>query len=325
MNTFQLIIEKQSNTHSNLIHILLRMVKSQCKIKSFIEQRNNVFLNSQNRDELTAAFCKIQSAYWSFTKIARIYKYKKSKIVIAEDLCMNPLIIGGSNVICIYQQNNRYLFTVSDIIKIINASLTHSDMFFSMPKTIRNPYNNVPFDKSTLYNIYFFVIYNTQLFPELFVKFFYCNFNITLFSRKYESLLRNYTIEHYVTMTSDDILHNDICDMIQKLNSFTTPNYSLDIHPDFPQKRLVKIMRPYLLLWLTACYSLVTIDADNAAKLLVSKYRRFAKIYPKFGRKIAHHSFIYMNYGRRNHITYTFNDDHPKFKSHTNFMNSHIL
>ncbi len=316
--------------HSVLIRIVLRMLQNMDKtnnsiIANFLTQRKNVFFSDQIRDELTDTFRRIQNVYWTLNKFARGYKYKKSKILITDDLCMNELILGAPNVMCIYQHNTRYLFSVSDIIKIINTSLTHSDSFFSTPVTIKNPYNNSPFDKSTLYNIYFFVKFKTRLYPELLIKFFHCNFNIARFSKKYESLLRNYAIEQYVNNSDVNLLCIDIRNMMKNLNVYMKSGARIIVNADFPQKTLLKIMRPYLLLWYTSCYSLIVIDADNAAKTLLTKYRRFSRLYPKFGRKIAHHTFIYTNYGRRNCITYTFNEEHPTFITHTNFLSSHVV
>ena len=315
--------------NSILIRIVLRILQNMDKtnsiIENFLTQINNVFFNDQIRDELTDTFRRIQNVYWTFNKFARGYKYKKTKILITEDLCMNELILGAPNVMCIYQHNTRYLFSVEDIIKIINTSLTHSDSFFSTPVTIKNPYNNSPFDKSTLYNIYFFVKFRTRLYPELLIKFFHCNFNITRFSKKYESLLRNYAIEQYVNNSDVNLLCIDIRNMIRILNVYMKSGSRISVNVDFPKKILLKIMRPYLLLWYTSCYSMIVVDADNAARLLLSKYKRFGRLYPKFGRKIAHHTFTYTNNGRRNRITYTYNEEHPPFITHTNFISNHIV
>ena len=121
------------------------------------------------------------------------YKYKKSNIVVNTDIGLNELIPNSKNVICIFHKNARYLFHINDLINIINTSLTNSYMFFSEPLPIKNPYNNLPFGKSTLYNIYFFIKYKTNYHCDLLLKFFDCDFNLSLFKIKNEYLLREWS------------------------------------------------------------------------------------------------------------------------------------
>ena len=64
---------------------------------------------------------------------------------------------------------------------IINNALSNSPDFFSVPLVIKNPYNNVPFNKSTLYNIYFNIMSKTYIVSELIHKFFLTNFDINKF------------------------------------------------------------------------------------------------------------------------------------------------
>jgi len=180
----------------------------------------NVFFNDKIKEDFLKLFNKIQRTYTSFVKFGYLYKYKRSKIVVDTDLCMNKLEETNKHVICLYQHNSRYLFTIQDLIKIIDTSLTNAQYLFSIPLKIKNPYNNVPFDKSTLYNIYFFVTFNTYKSPELLIKFFKTNFNIRVFNNKYEHLLRDYTILNYVEYSNEDVLYDEILCMLEHANKF---------------------------------------------------------------------------------------------------------
>ena len=62
-------------------------------------------------------------------------------------------------------------------------------MFFSEPLPSKNPYNNLPLTKSNLYNIYFFIKFNTNIYDDLLFKFFHCDFNMTIFYKKYLKIL----------------------------------------------------------------------------------------------------------------------------------------
>ena len=91
------------------------------------------------------------------------YKYNKAKIVVDTDMGLNKLNINDHNVFCLFHNNSKYLFLINDLIKIINSSLTNSYMFFSQPLPSKNPYNNLPFTKSNLYNIYLFLKFKIYL------------------------------------------------------------------------------------------------------------------------------------------------------------------
>ena len=66
-------------------------------------------------------------------------------------------LVNDKNEFCLFQENNKYLFTIQDLIKIIHNSIANTSNFFNNPLAIKNPYNNMLINKSTLYNIYFFI------------------------------------------------------------------------------------------------------------------------------------------------------------------------
>jgi hypothetical protein len=200
-------------------------------------------------------------------------------------MCLNEISINDKNVICIFQKNCRYLFNINDIVKIINNSLTNSYLFFVEPKPCKNPYNNLIFEKSTLYNIYFYIKYNTCIYPELVFKFFECNFNLSLFVYKYESLARDYLIKNFVNSSTSSITTTEIKKMINIFNSHNTKK--IYIHNDFPQDKLIQILKPYLFLHLTSVYSFNNLIKNRAKIELKAKLIRFNKFNPIFGRKIV--------------------------------------
>ena len=270
----------------------------------------NVFFNEQIRTEFMNLFCKIQRIYHSFARLSYIYKYKKSAIVVDEDLCMNKLLEHDKNVICIFQQNSRYLFNIRDLIKVVNSSLTNSQELFSSPLNVKNPYNNVVFNKTTLYNIYFFVRFNTILYPELLLKFFKENFNLRMFGKKYEHLLREYIIINYINNTCDDIIHCEILDMIKYANKFM--EYPIFIDHQFPKKTLIKILKPYFELWMSAQYSL----SQSTQRFCYRKFKTYMSAFstynPAFGRKIIVLKNVFINGRQEKKKTYIFETRHSQ-------------
>jgi hypothetical protein len=273
-NTIKLIFEM----------LLTKEINSKNKYTFFKESLGNFLIKNNKEDDFIRYFCQIQKTYHTLNKFAYNYKYRKAKTVVNTDMCLNELDPTNKNVMCIFHNNSKYLFHIGDLIKIINTALTHSHMFFSDPKCIKNPYDNIPFKKSTLYSIYFFIKLKTNYYPEIFFKFFIADFNMTIFKNNNECLLRDYSIKNYVYMSPANILVKEIKNMIEYHND-CCPCENIEIDDDFPKEKLIKIMRPYLLLYITSQYSYLIQTKRDASYILRKKFIRFFKFNPAFGRK----------------------------------------
>ena len=207
-------------------------------------------------------FNKIQRTYHTLKRFAFRYKYKKSKMVVNTDMELNEIHETDKNVICIYQNNARYLFKLFDLFKIINMALSNSYEFFAEPLCIKNPYNNIPFEKNILYYIHYFITEKTNIGfklsqTELFLKFHSCHFNLTVFLNNYEYLLREYTIHNHVKNSLTDIAYNETMIMIKCFNKNKILSNQINIDRNFPKDKLVNIFRPYLKLYNNGKYILV--------------------------------------------------------------------
>ena len=339
MNTFFLIIKKHFNitdypfqnldSLQKIIFFMLINKKDYSlknKFKYINEQINNIFFTEEQKEDFINIFCKIQKTYFAFARFAYIYKYKKAKIVVDFDLCLNPIDINNKNSICLLQEKYKYCFRINDLINIIDTALSNSPNFFSDPLISKNPYNNVPFNKSTLYNIYFNIISKTFIVSELISKFFLSNFDIDNFEKKYEYLIREHAIKKYVKNANTDILHNSILLMIESYNNNNNNNIrDIKIHEDFPKKQLVDIMKPYLALYLSYKYSLITTEKINSKNILYKKLKDFYNFNPFFGRQqIKVHHYFSKNKKKYKNV-YTYNDKHINFYEEPNtFLTSHL-
>jgi hypothetical protein len=350
MNTFQYIIKKifnlndiisfdinsiKNNTNYNFFNILVSCIfiqKSysiQNKYIFFDETINNSFITHDIRNEFINLFALFQRTYNSFSKLANLYRYKKAKIIIEYDLCLNSIKENGKNIFSLIQNSNKYLFNINDLIKIIHNSITNTSHFFNNPLPIKNPYNNVLINKSTLYNIYFYVRTKTLLNPDLLFYFFKTNFNINKFTEQYQYLIRNSAINNYLISSTNYKLHDDIRQMIENFNySVINKNYQIIIDNDFPKDILIKIMIPYLRLYFLSEYSLMhSTSKMKYKKILRNKLIEFQNFNPIFGRKI----YNYVNILSENKIVrknvVNFNSKHIDFndknKDKTTFMESH--
>lgn len=265
------------------------------KIDYFNKTINNFYFSGKDREsekiKFIDYFCKIQKVYHTLNRFCFLYKIKKAKQIVNCDLQLNEINLEQKNVICIYHNGYKYLFKMHDLLKIIYLSLTNTYLFFCEPITIKNPYNNLPFGKPILYYIYFYLLDNTYIgyikheYIDVFLKFKQCHFNVTKFVDKYEYMLRENSIKNYITNSTKNQIKNDILTMIKEYNTFYK-KYTIDIDNDFPADILIKIMKPYLLLYLTANYSLVQKNQNDAKYRLNRKLVEFNLFNPLFGRKI---------------------------------------
>jgi hypothetical protein len=234
---------------------------------------------------------------------------------------------------CIFSDNAKYLFKINDLINIINSSLSNNYLFFADPMCIKNPYNNIPFLKSTLYNIYLFIKYKTYFTPILFFYFFQCNFNIGNFKYKHEYLLRDYSIENYVYKSPFNIILKEIQIMIKDFNKECFKNKLSNcilIDDQFPSDKLIRIMKPYLFLYIYSKYTLFLYKKCELKNMLKTLLIRFNNYNPQFGRKKIK---ILMGYGKnlKKKIVgqiVEFDDNHIQFQDlqsqNTNFLQDHI-
>jgi len=322
--------ETNINYH-NLLSSLIFMMEPysiENKFRFFYNKINNIFTNDEIRENFIYFFYKIQKTYNAFSRFAYLYKVKKAKIIIDTDLCLNKLGESDKTTYCLIQDGNKYLFNIHDLIKIIHNAISNTNYFFNSPLPIKNPYNNVYLNKSTLYNIYFFIRAKTYLNPDLLFYFFKTNFNITLFTEKYQYLIRDYSINNYLNNTHVDKLLEDISVMLDVFNTFFSKKNSIIIHEYFPKDVLLKVMKPYLYLYYLSEYSLLHISKRmRYKKILRSKLYKFQNFNPCFGRKFIKIHKKFSNGQIKNITKIEFNTLHIAFndkkKEKQEFLENH--
>ena len=298
----------------------------------------NIFLCKEIKEEIFSIFSFIQKSYFAFIRLKILLLFKNSKKIVENDLSLNPIFEKDKNILVIFQNNNKYLFHIRDLLHLINNCLGHSSNFFSKPIIIKNPYNNVIFSKSTLYNIYFFMKFKTMYFSELLHKFFLSNFDLTDFYDKNSYLLRNYAIEDYFKNTTSENLIIEMEDMLNEFNKKFKLN-KIEIDPDFPNKKYIEVFKPYLKLYIITKYSFLYIDKVNAKKKLDKKLLNFQFFNPNFGRKMVKINLLNKKIGKlsenkkekgdQTKLESIFMEEHISFYQNknikTDFLNNHII
>jgi hypothetical protein len=296
----------------------------QTKFEHLNNALNNIFLTESQKESFLGYFCKFQKTLAAFSRLAYIYKFKQSKIVVNDDLGMNPIDIHCKDTICILQNKNKYLFRINDLINVIETSLTNSYLLFADPLVSKNPFNNVPFSKSTLYNIYFFVRSNSMVLPELFHKFFLTNFDLNRFKTDYEYLIREHAIRKHIENTDDETLFECANDMFYE---FGYDKVKIDV--TFPKKKLSLILRPYLMLYYQSKHSLIHLVKQKARCLLTRKLGKFVNFNPNFGRRLLKIERYWSKRVGKSvcRTVSTYNENHINFESShnlENFLDSHL-
>ena len=267
----------------------------------------NMFYDDETKDKLFNIFSLAQKHYFAFLKLSNIYKLKKSQIVVNTDLMLNVIESNGRNTFVIVENNKKYLFTLNELISIIENAIGNSPHFFSQPLWPLNPYTNQKLRMSTLYNIYFKMKQSGRVISLIFHYLFLEHFNLVSFSEKHESYIRDIAIHRHVFNSPYSSLYDDIIGMLYN-NVYAKV---LPIHEDFPKETLVQIFRPFLYYYYSISYG----ENDYAKKykyrmILNKKLQKFCEFNSMFGRKIIK---LTKKFGKVTKTEVAFNTDHVSF------------
>jgi len=277
------------------------------KMKALNLFLENMFYNDETKDRLFNIFSLAQKHYFAFLKLSNIYKLKKSQIVVNTDLMLNVIESNGRNTFVIVENNKKYLFTLNELISIIENAIGNSPHFFSQPLWPLNPYTNQKLRMSTLYNIYFKMKQSGRVISLIFHYLFLEHFNLDSFSEKHESYIRETAINRHVFNSPYSSLYDDIIGMLYN-NVYAKV---LPIHEDFPKETLVQIFRPFLYYYYIIAYG----ENDYAKKykyrmILNKKLQKFCEFNSMFGRKIIK---LTKKFGKVTKTEVAFNTDHVSF------------
>jgi hypothetical protein len=274
-----------------------------------------------DRETLIDIYIKILKTYNALRLFVSLYKKSKYESVIETDLLLNNIDSSSKNVLCIIQNEKKYLFYIFELLKIIYNSLSNSSLFFSEPLEVKNPYNNLKFEYHNLCNIYFYMKFNCIQFNDIFHRFFKSNFDTKMFLHHNFNYLRECSIKNYVYNKNEkNYLRIEIMNMINNYNNRIDKRYRILIHEEFPMDKLYNIMKKYLYLYINSWYSYVEYESDAFTKELNHRLFYFQKYNPQFGR--LKYKIIRNYCFKRKRIIIktikTFDDEHINFMCYLN-------
>jgi hypothetical protein len=266
----------------------------------------NMFLSNNVKAKLSDIFHKTQWTYMVFTRFANVVRHKINKEKIDFDLRMEPIDISSKFSISLLHNGAKYYFGLTDLVNIIQTAITHSDDMFGNPLFPKNPYNNLPFTKTMLYNIYFRIKFVFLNVPEWIQLFYNCDFDIDVFKVENEQKLREKYIKNYVNNGSITVLNEEVNSMI---SSYKHTFRRIHINQYFPKKDLVDIFRPYLFLYIMSIDGIEGIEKKHLSGIILKKkLAEFVLFNENFGRKIV------SNQDCRRIVTFNMNHPHFTFK-----------
>jgi len=251
------------------------------KIRQIVNVLKNPALSSLTISIFTTHYSKYKRIYNAFVRLSRIWKTKKYPIQVSNDLFLSPLSVSDTGTYILLQNKCQYYFSLRDLARTVVESITHSQGLFSLPLVIKNPYTNIPFSKTELFNIFLTMKERCLPIPLAFWRFFQYEFNIFEFRRRMEPELRSMAINNYVSTAPHMELYPDLCDMLFHHNVHTA------IRPgrEFSVRQWIDDMRPFLKLFFNELYSHNMNERINAHNELQYKLQLFAIKNRNYGRQ----------------------------------------
>jgi hypothetical protein len=287
------------------------------KFKCVEKLRDDIFVTPDFHNKMMESICKAQKIYWAFSRVAYKYKRRKAILKIDSDLYLNPIDPSSMYAMDIYQERFIYRFTLQNLIHYIEGAIANTQGFISVPLECKNPYNNIPFSKADLYNIYYRVRKSDLVVPDLFHRFFLCSFHLKLFALENESLIRERAILDYLNKSDSETIYEEVEHMLVHFWFFR-----IKISEKFPKDELVHIMKPYLYLFFLYKYSTHNPEIRNRSYyLLKNKLDELVKYNPRFGRKYMVKSSS-GGFGAKTAFVMDVNKKHPRFTMNC-IKNSH--
>ncbi len=232
----------------------------------------------------------VNKIYFKFYKLYKIYLKKKLQYFSNEyDLLGNKFIhLPTSCKIDIIENFIIYTFKISDIINIINYSLSKhykgNQYIMLEPTGIKNPYTNLEFSYSSLLYIYNTIKKSNYKMPILFEYFSKSQFNIKSFQIEYNYEIKENIIANIVNKLTKTELVNKIKLMLCKLHKLFR---NVDtICNELSDDILIHAFKPFYEIYNTIKYTRNYSKFEIYKSLFCKKSALFIKKNYLFGRKI---------------------------------------
>ena len=239
------------------------------------------FIPIEKREGIFHIFSVIQKHYLALSRFCNICRFKllKNKIDNQYDLFFNDLNDCPNNLkVTLYEQTRLYTFKIFDILHIIKSSLVNYQELFLVPSLPKNPYTNLAFSYSNMYNIFYHCQYHHIAIPKVFRYFYYSDFQLDKFIRDYEPIVRETVILSYF----NNMTFNQKYDTILDIVNYYKPVLPIIIHNQYPKKKVITFLEHAIVPYLRSLYSLNQAIKDlnkvTVFTILTSLHKNFGRV-----------------------------------------------
>ena len=245
----------------------------------------NDFFEEKQKKVYLELFSKAQKHYYSFSKLAKIWKTNKYSYYNNDvDLCLKPLSsYPESQKVTLIHFKKKYVFRLTDFMNIWLRGLTKNKGLSPDPRYPVNPYVNKPFRKYHLYIVYFKLLDSSFMIPLLIQNFYQLSFNITKFELVNYPTLKDYAINNYLQEEEDTTLFLDIIHMVEIFKIELDYSYIDPRMPRTPMKDIIITMNPFLKDFLTGTLSCNPLIRELSRTSALNGLRCFFNRFPLYG------------------------------------------
>ena len=245
----------------------------------------NDFFTENQKNIYIGLFSDAQKYYYSFSKLAKIWKTKKYAYYNNDvDLCLKPLSsYPESQKVTLIHLKKKYVFRLTDFMNIWLRGLTKSNGLSPDPRYPVNPYVNKPFRKHHLYSVYFKLLDSSFMIPLLIQNFYQLNFNITKFELVNYPTLKDCAINNYLQEEDDTTLFLDIIHMIETFKIELDYAYIDPRMPRTQMKNIVITLNPFLKDFLMGSVSCNPLTRELSRSSALNGLRCFFSRYTLYG------------------------------------------
>lgn len=266
----------------------------------------NPFIHPVIQNRILNIYCKSVQSLQLLKRVCIRYIRKRRHSFSSTDLSLNSLEnLQPRELIDIMHNYNKYTFKVFDLSNIIFNSLINADeYFFSNPLTIKNPYTNIKFSVYNLYIIYFCMLQRGYIIHPLFALFMKENFNLSIFSLKYEGLIKEYIIDNKIKQSTNAKICGDLRNMFTELSIYNlvTLSYEVILHGiEYIPDDSILTFKPLLYHYNHSLYSMNSCYRHVEYNKLIKKIIAFKNENPLF--TITHKIIVPITKVNYKHIT----------------------